>query len=181
MLTMAKIQDPVLRDLQFGDVERILARTHDIKDRHRKAFQARLRHLRNLGVPRLSKVGSGTRINYNQDDLYELFLALELMRCGMSPATIKYLIRKHRNELPAQLRRALMTKGEEIWFGFCLDHFGGDAGERTSITSGFQPRTELLKFYFGPNEAGPRVSIIMVTRRLRVLHQAAEEVLASNT
>ena len=180
MLTMAQIPDPVLRDLQYGDVERILARTHDIKDRHRKAFQARLRHLRNLGVPRLSKVGSGTRISYTQDDLHELFLALELMRCGVSPATIEHLIRRHRRQLPANLRGALMTKGEEIWFGFCLDHFGGDVGEKISFTSAFLPRNKLLKFFFGPIEAGPRVSIIKVTRRLRVLHQAAEEVLAND-
>jgi len=49
------------------------------------AFRARIRHLRNLGVPAIPKPGSGQKVDYSRDHLIHLALALELEQAGLSP------------------------------------------------------------------------------------------------
>lgn len=159
--------------LLYGEVEDILARLHKIQDKDRKAFRARLRHFRNLGIPRLRKVGSGRKISYSLDDLYELFFALELTQCGLSPSTIVHLNRHLHQKLPQEFAAALKDR---CWLGLSLDLFGGEIGEKLSFTSIYSPRDRLLTQFFGPTAVEQHVLILKLHQRLIQLHQFLDEV-----
>jgi hypothetical protein len=52
------------------------------------AFRARLRHLRNIGVPHLPKPGSGVQILYSRRQALEMLIAVELEKLGQAPKNI---------------------------------------------------------------------------------------------
>jgi len=52
------------------------------------AFRAKLRHLRNIGVPHLPNPGSGRQIEYSRRHALELMIALELEKLGQSPRSV---------------------------------------------------------------------------------------------
>jgi hypothetical protein len=79
-------------DLRYKDVELALAVMFSVGEDEIGAFRARLRHLRNIGVPRLPKVGSGTQITYTRRHAFELAIAFQLGVCGVSPKYIKALV-----------------------------------------------------------------------------------------
>lgn len=62
-----------------------LAKALEVPTHSRPAFAARLRHLRNLGVPK-EKPGSGKRQAYSDIDVNHMFVALLLESLGCSPA-----------------------------------------------------------------------------------------------
>jgi hypothetical protein len=72
-------------DYRYKHIELALARLFDISLEDAPAFRARLRHLRELGVPDLPKPGSGQQISYTQDHAVQLLLALELEAVGIPP------------------------------------------------------------------------------------------------
>ncbi len=163
--------------LLYGEVEDILARLHKIQDRDRKAFRAKLRHFRNLGVPPLPKVGSGTKISYSLDDVYELFFALELTQCGLSPSTIEHLNGRFRQKLPKMFGYALAAPKDEVWLGLSLALFGGEVGEKITYTSIFLPKKQLLTQFFGPKGVEQHVLVLKLDQRLHQLHESLDEVI----
>jgi len=68
----------------YAVVESALAKAVGIPASDRPAFAARLRHLRNLGVPK-TKPGSGKRLSYARSDVEQMFVALLLESLGCSP------------------------------------------------------------------------------------------------
>jgi hypothetical protein len=72
--------------MQYSQFEKILADTFSIKEKGLGAFRARLRHLRNLGVPDIPKRGSGNTVVYKTADLLTALIALELQALGSAPA-----------------------------------------------------------------------------------------------
>jgi hypothetical protein len=72
--------------MQYSQFEKILADTFSIKEKGLGAFRARLRHLRNLGVPDIPKRGSGNTVIYKTADLLTALVALELQAIGWAPA-----------------------------------------------------------------------------------------------
>jgi hypothetical protein len=74
-----------------GQVEAALARTCGIADEDRAAFRARLRHLRNLGIPKIEKVGSGKRAQFSKSDAIMMGMALELSSLGVKPRFLVHL------------------------------------------------------------------------------------------
>jgi hypothetical protein len=72
--------------LRYREVESVLARIMNVKATDLGAFRARLRHLRNIGLPRLPKIGSGKAIDYSTRHALELLLALELEDAGQNPS-----------------------------------------------------------------------------------------------
>jgi hypothetical protein len=71
--------------LRLGHIEKALAAVLNIEPAEMGAFRARLRHLRNIGLPRLPKPGSGEAIAYTQKHALEMLVALELERIGQAP------------------------------------------------------------------------------------------------
>src|SRR5438132_1024758 len=70
----------------YGTVERALATVMDIdlkKDGRR--FKAQLRHLKNIGVPKIPKPGRGQKVEYSYWHALEMAFALYLQKVGVAP------------------------------------------------------------------------------------------------
>jgi hypothetical protein len=74
--------------LQYRQIEEALAAVMNVDPRSMGAFRAKLRHLRNIGVPHLPSPGSGRKIEYSRSHALELMIALELEKLGRSPRSI---------------------------------------------------------------------------------------------
>jgi hypothetical protein len=72
---------------KYRIVEEALARTLGVREEDLPAFRAKLRHLRNLGVPPIDKPGSGRKVAYQPSDAYRMLVALELEILGFTPKT----------------------------------------------------------------------------------------------
>jgi hypothetical protein len=79
-------------ELRYRHVEAALAAVLQIDWKCMGAFRARLRHLRNIGLPhRLPKPGSGQQIAYSESQALEMLLALALEELGQAPKTAAIL------------------------------------------------------------------------------------------
>lgn len=71
----------------YNEIEATLMRALNVDDERRPAFRARLRHLRNIGVPSgITATGKGKCIKFTETQLLELFIVLSLEEIGFSPA-----------------------------------------------------------------------------------------------
>jgi hypothetical protein len=77
--------------MQYGQFEEALVQMLGINEGSLGAFRARLRHLRNLGIPNVPKRGSGNAVAYGRGDLFTTFVALALQALGCAP-TVSALI-----------------------------------------------------------------------------------------
>jgi hypothetical protein len=77
--------------LQYKDVETALADIMNVKSKDMGAFRARLRHLRNIELPRLPKPGSGRSIDYTPRQVLQMLLALELENAGQTPRKAAFI------------------------------------------------------------------------------------------
>jgi hypothetical protein len=75
-------------ELRYQHVEVALADLMNVMPESMGAFRARLRHLRNIGVARLPKPGSGKAIKYSRRQALELLIALELEKAGQTPKNV---------------------------------------------------------------------------------------------
>jgi hypothetical protein len=78
-------------ELRYKHMEYALAEVMNVKPEDMGAFRARLRHLRNIGVPRLPNPGSGQPIDYSRNQALELLVALELEKVGQAPKQVALL------------------------------------------------------------------------------------------
>jgi hypothetical protein len=69
----------------YGEIEAALISLLRVDNERLGAFRARLRHFRNLGVPNVERVGSGTKAEYSRLNAIELCLALRLSALGVAP------------------------------------------------------------------------------------------------
>jgi hypothetical protein len=88
----APIRSPAL-DFRYKHVEAALAQVFEIDSRKMARFRARLRHLRELGVPALPKPGSGQQIAYRRDHAIAALIALKLEQVGMPPQKAAHVTR----------------------------------------------------------------------------------------
>jgi hypothetical protein len=73
------------RAQRYSIVEAALCDVFGIEPNGIKPFQARIRHLRSIGVPNLPRSGSGKWIEYSFDQILEVAFALCLQRYGVTP------------------------------------------------------------------------------------------------
>jgi hypothetical protein len=90
-------------ELRYQHVEFALAQIHRVNASGIKAFRARIRHLRNLGLPQLPKVGKGLQVAYQEQHVHQLFFALELEQCGLDPARAAAFVKKHWTKLKSAI------------------------------------------------------------------------------
>lgn len=87
--------------LSYKHVETALADALEVKPDGMGAFRARLRHLRNLGLPKLPMPGSGSRIGYSESQTFVMLIALELEGVGIAPRSAAVvaasIVRMHRS------------------------------------------------------------------------------------
>jgi len=72
-------------EIRYKHVEAVLKRIFKVSSDTEGAFRARLRHLRNMGIPDLPKPGSGAQIPYTRVHLIQMIIALELSALGIAP------------------------------------------------------------------------------------------------
>jgi hypothetical protein len=78
--------------LRYQDIEKALTALQRISPQGIAAFRARLRHLRDVGVPAyLPKPGRGRVIDYSSMDALEMFLALRLENLNQPPMIVASL------------------------------------------------------------------------------------------
>jgi hypothetical protein len=78
--------------MEYRTFEAILAELHGVTPDERGAFHARLRILRDMGIPAVMKPGSGSRVSYQFLDLWKTHLALLLLKFGLPPAQAKSVL-----------------------------------------------------------------------------------------
>jgi hypothetical protein len=78
-------------ELRYKHIEAALAEVLEVRPKGLGAFRARLRHLRNLGLPRLPKPGSGQHIIYTRRQALEMLVAAELEKVGQTPKSVAIL------------------------------------------------------------------------------------------
>jgi hypothetical protein len=72
-------------DVTYNQVETALATIFKVSPKEMGAFRARLRHLRNIGLPHLPTPGSGRRIDYSERHALEMLIAIAMEKFGYSP------------------------------------------------------------------------------------------------
>jgi hypothetical protein len=100
--------------LRYGHIEAALAEIMKIEPDAAKAFHARLRHLRNIGVPAgLPTPGKGQAIKYTRQHAFEILIALSLQQAGQGPQnagrTAKYVNDQYHEKKP------LKNEGQDIF------------------------------------------------------------------
>jgi hypothetical protein len=71
--------------LRYRQVEAALVAVIGVRPKAVGAFRARLRHLRNIGLPQLPASGSGKHIVYSRRQALEILIALRLESIGHKP------------------------------------------------------------------------------------------------
>jgi hypothetical protein len=155
-------------DLRYQHVETALIGLHEVGNKKIAAFRARIRHLRNLGVPNLPKVGSGIQITYTMDHVNQLFLALELLAFGINPSIVAKLIAGPRWEhLGRDIAKARNHKPE--LYLVCQPELMGawnfDEEVRPIVITGAFFATSFKKGRLW-NENTSRVAVFNLTRRI---------------
>jgi hypothetical protein len=89
-------------ELRYKHVEAALAEVLDVKAKGLGAFRARLRHLRNIGLPRLPMPGSGQHIVYSRRQALEMLIAMELEKVGQTPRRAALLAESIVQQSPGQ-------------------------------------------------------------------------------
>jgi hypothetical protein len=103
--------------LRYKEVESALAEVMHIGPKGMGAFRGRLRHLRNIGLPRLPKIGSGRAIDYSSDQALEMLLALKLKDAGQTASNAALVAESMVRQSPRERYRgepcyACVVKGQ---------------------------------------------------------------------
>jgi hypothetical protein len=73
------------KSFRYKSLELALASVFGVEMKDLSAFRARIRHLRNLGVPPVDAPGSGQAVTYTRSDAIRLVIALEMELLGVPP------------------------------------------------------------------------------------------------
>jgi hypothetical protein len=73
------------KTFRYKSLELALAHVFRVGMKDLSAFRARIRHLRNLGIPPVGAPGSGQAVFYTRSDAIRLLIALEMELLGVPP------------------------------------------------------------------------------------------------
>ncbi|ESZ17687.1 hypothetical protein X735_09820 [Mesorhizobium sp. L2C085B000] len=100
--------------LTYAAAEAVLAGMFDLDAKVReKAFRARLKHLKRLGVPLGSNPGRGTKIWYHDEQVYQWAFCLELAEFGIDPTSVVGFIRDSWADIFEHFKDARERQGEK--------------------------------------------------------------------
>ena len=81
--------------LRYGEVEAILASVHWIYPGEIKAFRAKLRHMRNIGIPEgIGEPGKGKVLRFTKEQVLEMLISLDLQAAGWAPYDTQQIVSK---------------------------------------------------------------------------------------
>ncbi|MGA7326907.1 MAG: hypothetical protein WBX25_21060 [Rhodomicrobium sp.] len=147
--------------LRYGHIEAALAEIMNIEPENAKAFHARLRHLRNIGVPAgLPTPGKGQAIKYTRKHALELLIAVSLQNAGIGPRAAA----KAANNMN-EVFQSGSERTEENIFGAVYPSIGKqeDAYIHCTVLPGAERLTESLKL-MEKLPVAPVVTIINLSR-----------------
>jgi hypothetical protein len=78
--------------MEYRIVEAILVKLHEVAPEDLGAFRARLRVLRDMGIPDMPRVGKGARVEFADVQVEEMHLALTMSEFGLTPARVVQVI-----------------------------------------------------------------------------------------
>jgi hypothetical protein len=90
----------------YKQVEALFADLYRAPPEGMGALRGRLKNLKRLGVPMGSHTGKGTRVDYTVEQVWEWAFCLELMECGLDPATIVRIVKEWHAQIRGEFRRA---------------------------------------------------------------------------
>jgi hypothetical protein len=162
---------------RYRQVEVALADVLNIKPAGLGAFRARLRHLRNIGLPKLPKPGSGQPITYTWHHALEMLIALELEKVGQSP-------RNAANLAQSIVRTSGHFQGDDGKEVFVVVVPSAEPNPQYSLCAGLNQILTVVTEGPGPRKsdgAAPRVlSIINVSQCALKLEMALNRAIAAN-
>jgi len=100
--------------MEYRELEAILAELHLVRPEGIGAFRSRLRILRDVGVPSVTKPGKGARVTYQFQDLWQAHLGLHLEHFGLSPLSVKF-VTEERERWLAEMREWEKKTTKDIW------------------------------------------------------------------
>jgi hypothetical protein len=142
------------RTFPYSAVETILGEVFNIEPGSMKSFKAKIRHLRNIDVPRgLPRPGSGHSIEYSFDQILQVAFAMALELHGITPRvaaswgpsmlesfkTVSIMERPPGDIYFISIR--------ELW-EMELSKIPGGPSEGFTLVSGFEELTETIKSVF---------------------------------
>jgi hypothetical protein len=84
---------------KYKQVEALLVGLYHVPPEAMGALRGRLKNLKRLGIPSGSHTGKGTRVDYTVEQVWQWAFCLELMECGLDPATIVRIVKAHWPEI----------------------------------------------------------------------------------
>ncbi len=99
--------------IEYRELIDFLVKFFEIADEDISALRARLRHLRNNGVPDKPSVGSGTRLKFDKADVWEITLALSLVSHGLSPFRVLIILNGIRKQ--NYFKKVMTNEGDDLW------------------------------------------------------------------
>jgi hypothetical protein len=153
--------------MKYRQVETALVSLFEVDDTRLGAFKGRLRHLRNLAIPKVSKAGSGTHAEYSRLNAVEMAIALELQSLGKSPRQSAELAGSWSSEIVHKMAEISMP----LYLVLLPEHMDLPIGETSEITLIAEGLKELLGFI----EQVPSLSVINASHLLHRLDQHLKE------
>jgi hypothetical protein len=129
--------------MQYGQFEEALVHMFSIDEERLGAFQARLRHLRGLGIPNIPKRGSGNTVYYREKDLLATFVALAVQTLGSTPTVSAQIA-----NFSTRYFEKLKSKKEDIFL--IVMHSSKTRGEFTSWLIKVAPDVERASLAINP-------------------------------
>ncbi|RUU87742.1 hypothetical protein EOB59_24590 [Mesorhizobium sp. M7A.F.Ca.MR.176.00.0.0] len=100
--------------MSYASAETILARMFSLGDDvQAKAFRGRLKHLKRLGVPLGSHPGTGKKIWYHDEQVYQWAFCLELAEFGIDPTAVVSFIRENWPDIFTHFQEAPKGAGRD--------------------------------------------------------------------
>ena len=122
MLALTFCHGTLCEHMEYGAIEAMLADLHGIAPNELKAFRARIRVLRDVGVPAVHKPGKGSKVDYDFVDFWETHVALTLERFGLTPLRVKFVTAGARIGWIAALKHWEAETDSEVWACIVSSH-----------------------------------------------------------
>jgi hypothetical protein len=186
---------PAIEASGYARIETALARVYGAEDVQKSTFSGRLKHFRKLGVP-ARKPGKGTRIEYEDADLWQLMICLELSEFGIDPTLIVKIVRRHwevSGYLPQAIQLARQFPGNDRFVAIPVNFMshawaGGWKETKTETSISISQTTsdpvggveyflasDYKKFLEVTSEPGERALVFNLSARVRAVEKALRE------
>jgi hypothetical protein len=118
--------------MQYQELELALADLHEVPEKDLGAFRARLRVLRDMGIPSVEKPGKGRKVEYDFADLWEASFALTLERFGLPHARVANVVARYlrKSDTIKEVRRKEKKCKADVWVNLLLLGFESERGSQ---------------------------------------------------